>query len=144
MPSASRTVVVDRPIDEVFAFFTTLSNDPKWRPHVKEISGPQPPTVGSRRHQVVSGPRGRGIPADIEVTAYEPPHRYGFRVVAGPVRPQGEFRLTAVGPTTEVTLSLSAVLGGVKALLLSRSVQNAMNGEVAGLDTAKRLLEGPS
>jgi hypothetical protein len=46
------------------------------------------------------------------------------------------------GDTTEVTLSLSADLGGIKKLLLSRSVQTAMNGEVAGLDTAKRLLEG--
>ena len=141
MPSASRTVIVDRPIDEVFTFFTTPSNDPTWRPYVKEINGQGPPEVGSRIHQVVLGPGGRGIPSDIQVTAYQPPSRYAFKVVAGPVRPEGEFRFTAAGKSTEVALSMRADLGGLKGLLLSRSVQKAMDGEVAGLDTAKRLLE---
>lgn len=142
MPSASRTVTIDRPIDDVFAFFTTHSNDPSWRPFLKEIKAEGPPAVGSRIHQVVPGPGGRGIPADIEVTAYDPPSRYAFTVIAGPVRPHGEFRLRPVGATTEVTLSLSAHLGGVKKLVLSRPVQKSMNAEVAGLDTAKRILEG--
>ena len=141
MPSASRTVIVDRPIDEVFTFFTTPSNDPKWRPHVKEIHGQGPPEVGTRIHQVVPGPGGRGIAADIQITAYEPPNRYAFKVIAGPVRPEGEFRFTAAGTTTEVTLSMRADLGGLKGLLLSRPVQRSLDGEVAGLDTAKRLLE---
>jgi uncharacterized protein YndB with AHSA1/START domain len=141
MPHASRTIVINRPIDEVFTFFTTPSNDPRWRPHVKEINGREPPAAGSMIHQVVLGPRGRGIPADIRITAYEPPNRYAFKVIAGPVRPEGEFRLKGAEATTEVTLSLRADLGGIKKLLLSRPVQTAMNGEVAGLDTAKQLLE---
>jgi uncharacterized protein YndB with AHSA1/START domain len=141
MPSARRTIVVDRPIDEVFTFFTTPTNDPMWRPHVKEINGQGPPAAGSLIHQVVLGPRGRGIPADIRISAYEPPNRYAFKVIAGPVRPEGEFRLVGAGATTEVTLTLRADLSGIKKLLLSRSVQTAMSGEVAGLDTAKRLLE---
>jgi uncharacterized membrane protein len=143
MPSARRTITVDRPVDEVFAFFSTPSNDPMWRPFVKEINAQEPPAAGSMIHQVVRGPRGRGIPADIRVTAYEPPNRYAFNVIAGPVRPEGDFRFTAAGPTsTEVTLSLRAELAGIKKLFLSRPVQTSMNGEVAGLDTAKRLLEG--
>ena len=141
MPSARRTIVVDRPVDEVFTFFTTPANDPRWRAHVKEINRHGPPAAGSMIHQVVLGPRGRGIPADIRITAYEPPNRYAFKVIAGPVRPEGEFRLMGAGSTTEVTLSLKAELTGLKKLLLSRSVQAAMDGEVAGLDTAKRLLE---
>lgn len=141
MPSARRTITIDRPMDEVFAFFTTPSNDVKWRPAVKELTAQGPPGVGSRLHQVIRGPGGRGIPADIEVTAYEPPSHYAFKVVAGPVRPEGEFRFTPSAPGTEVTLSLGADLGGVKGLVLSRSVQKSMDSEVAGLDTAKRLLE---
>jgi uncharacterized protein YndB with AHSA1/START domain len=142
MPSARRTIVVDRSIDEVFAFFTTPSNDPGWRPFVKEIKAEGPPAVGSRIHQVVPGPGGRGIPADIEVTAYEPPTRYAFTVIAGPVRPHGEFLLAPAGTGTEVTLALRADLAGLKKLVLSRPVQKSMDGEVAGLDTAKRILDG--
>ena len=140
MAEASRTVVIDRPIDEVFAFFTTPSNDPSWRTQVKEISGQ--PREGARIHQVVKGPGGTDFPSDMEVTAFEPPTRYAFRVVVGPVRPEGEFRLTSVGTQTEVTFHLRAEIKGLKALALARPAQSAMDTEVHGLETAKRLLEG--
>ena len=140
MAEASRTVVINRPIDEVFAFFTTPSNDPSWRTEVKEISGQ--PREGARIHQVVKGPGGADFPADMEVTAFEPPTRYAFRVVAGPVRPEGEFLLTSVDGGTDVTFHLKAEIKGLKALALARPAQSAMDSEVAGLETAKRKLEG--
>ena len=141
MPSARRTIVIDRGPDQVFAFFADPANDQKWRPHVKEIAAEGPAGVGSRIHQVVDGPGGRGIAADIEVTAYEPPRRYAFQVVAGPARPRGEFQFAPSGNGTEVRFSLAAELGGFKKLLLSRPVQNSMDGEMAALDTAKGIIE---
>jgi uncharacterized protein YndB with AHSA1/START domain len=141
MPSAQRTIVINRPADQVFAFFANPANDQKWREHVKEVAADGPARVGSRVHQVVEGPGGRGIAADIEVTAYEPPTRYAFQVVAGPARPRGEFRFTPSGSGTQVAFSLSADLGGWKKLLLSGPVQGSMDGEMRALDTAKRLLE---
>jgi uncharacterized protein YndB with AHSA1/START domain len=124
MPSAQHTVVIGRPVTAVFAFFTEPANDPRWRARVKEIRADGPPAVGARIHQVVLGPAGRGIPADIEITGYEPDTRYAFTVVAGPVRPNGEYRFA---PTpdggTEVSFTLRAELTGVKRLLMSRPVQ---------------------
>ena len=39
LPTLQRTITISRPIEEVFAFFADVSNDPKWRGHgVKEIS----------------------------------------------------------------------------------------------------------
>jgi uncharacterized protein YndB with AHSA1/START domain len=141
MPSAQRTIIINRAADQVFAFFADPANDQKWRPHVKEISAEGTARVGARIHQVVDGPGGRGIAADIEVTAYEPSTRYAFQVVAGPARPTGEFRFTPSGSGTQVAFSLSADLGGWKKLLLSGPVQGSMDGEMRALDTAKRLLE---
>jgi uncharacterized protein YndB with AHSA1/START domain len=141
MPSAQRSIVIDRPPDQVFAFFADPANDQKWRPHAKEIAAEGPPHVGSKIHQVVDGPGGRGIAADMEVTGYEPPTRYAFKVVAGPARPVGEFRFTPSGSGTEVTFSLSAEIGGLKKLLLSGPIQGSMDGEMRALDTAKRLIE---
>lgn len=139
MPSAERTITINRPVGEVFRFFSTPANDLSWRTHVKEISGTAAP--GARIHQVISGPGGRGIPADIEVTIFEPPTRYAFAVVAGPARPVGEFVLTPGGEATEVRFSLRAELSGIKKLFMSGQVQKAMDGEMASLDTAKRLIE---
>lgn len=143
MPSVQRSIIINRPVDEVFAFFTEPANERRWRTHVKEVSLAGPVAVGTRIHQVVQGPGGRGIPADIEVTAYEPSTRYAFRVVAGPVRPVGEFRFAPDGDATTVSLSLSAELNGIKKLLLSRPVQGSMNGEMQALDRAKAVIESP-
>lgn len=142
MPAAQRTIVIDRPVEAVFSFFSTPSNDPRWRPHVKEIHDPPDMRVGARIRQVIAGPGGRGIDADLEVTDYVPASRYAFRVVAGPARPRGEYSFTSAGPgSTSVTFSLSVDLGGFKKLLMSRPVQKSMDGEMASLDSAKRLLE---
>lgn len=141
MPQAQRTVLIYRPVDEVFAFFTDPRNDRQWRPHVKEIAAQNPAAVGSTIHQLVAGPGGRSIRADIEVTAYEPSTRYAFRVTAGPVRPNGEFRFTPNDGATQVSFFLNAELGGIKKLLMSKTVQKSMDGEMASLDKAKAIIE---
>jgi uncharacterized membrane protein len=141
MPAARRTIVIDRPVDQVFAFFADPGNDQRWREHVKEIAAEGPVGMGSTIHQVVAGPGGRGIHADIEVTGYEPPSRYAFKVIAGPVRPVGEFRFAGAPGGTEVSFSLEAELGGLKKLFMAKPVQRSMDGEMSALDKAKALIE---
>lgn len=142
MPSAGRTLVIARPVSVVFAFFTDHENDQKWRTHVKEIKAEGPPGVGAKVHQVIAGPGGRGISADIEITAYDPDERYAFAVVDGPVRPTGDFRFAPTSEGgTEISFKLEADLRGLKKLLLGRSVQKSMDGEMANLARAKALLE---
>jgi uncharacterized protein YndB with AHSA1/START domain len=143
MPSAQRSILIACPPEQVFAFFTDPSNDKRWRPHVKEVAAEGALRVGATVHQVVTGPGGRGIPADLEVTACEPPSRYAFKVISGPARPVGEFRFSPAGSGTEVSFSLKAELTGVKGLLMSKAVQKSMDGEMASLDKAKALLEQP-
>jgi carbon monoxide dehydrogenase subunit G len=142
MPSAQRTISMNTTPEKAFAFFSDPANDMRWRPGVKEISAMGAPAVGAKVHQVVAGPGGRGIAADIEVTAYEPPTHYAFKVIAGPARPNGEFRIRPTASGVDVTFSLDAELGGLKKFLLGRPVQGSMNAEMAALDTAKQLLEG--
>ena len=141
MPHASRTIVIDRPVGQVFAFFADAENDPTWRSGVQEITRQGEPGLGARYRQRVAGPAGRSIPADIEVTAFEPDVRLAFRGTAGPVRPIGEYRFTDLGGTTEVTFTLSAELTGVKKLLMGSQVQATMTSEVAALEKAKAVLE---
>jgi uncharacterized membrane protein len=141
MPSAQRTITIDRPPDVVYRFFTDHANDKSWRPNVIEIEPVSGAPVGTRIHQVIKGPGGRGLGADIEITANDPSARYAFQVVAGPVRPRGDLRFAPAANGTEVSFSLAAELGGLKKLLMSGAVQGSMDGEMAGLDTAKRVIE---
>jgi uncharacterized protein YndB with AHSA1/START domain len=142
MPSASRTLVINRTPADVFAFFTDPANDPRWRGQIKDIHAHGDPEVGAVIHQTIAGPMGRGIAADIEITAYEPTSLYAFQDVAGPARPQGEFTFTPSGDGTEVSFSLTADLTGLKKMFMAGPVQKSMDGEMANLDKAKAILEG--
>jgi uncharacterized protein YndB with AHSA1/START domain len=75
VPSAQRVIVIASPPDEVFAFFADPRNDQRWRSHMKEVAVDGTVHEGSKVHQVVAGPGGRRIPADLEVTVHEPPSR---------------------------------------------------------------------
>jgi hypothetical protein len=96
--------------------------------------------VGARYRQVIRGPRGRRIPADIEITELQPDRLIGFRTLAGPVRPEGRYELTPSGASTSVKFSLRAELSGPQRLL-SRPVGKAMQSEVGALANLRRVLE---
>lgn len=140
MPSAQRTVRISRPAAEVFAFVTDPANDHKWRPGVKEIRRESGEGVGARYYQRMAGPGGSAIPADFEVTTWEPGARFGFQVVAGPVRPRGEYTFRSVEDGCELTFALDVSLSGLKKLM-GPQVQKGMDAEMASLDKAKQVLE---
>ena len=39
MFTVEQSVIINRPVEDVFAYVTTPSNIPKWRPDVLEING---------------------------------------------------------------------------------------------------------
>jgi uncharacterized membrane protein len=140
MPHAERTIVIARPQMEVFAFFADGENDPQWRPAVKSMHRQGPLAVGVRYSQlVVVG--GRTVSADVEVTAFDPDERIGFRSVTGPVQLRGSFTFRGAEGGTAVTFTLDGDLSGVKRLLLGKQLQQAMAGEMANLDNARKILE---
>lgn len=120
MAHARQTVIVDRPIGDVFDFLADGLNEPKWRPDVQNVrlvSG-DGRSVGSVWAQTMRGPGGRRIRGDYRITRAEPPTRLDFEVVAGPARPVGSFALTGTGPsTTEVTFTLDLVPTGLMRLM---------------------------
>jgi uncharacterized membrane protein len=142
MPSAQRSITINRPIDEVFAYVADGENGPKWRSDKIEVKHDSGEGVGAVYKQTVPGPAGRRVKADYEVTAFQSPKRLDFKAIAGPVRPTGSYVLSTPGEgKTKLTFSLDAKLGLVKRLLMGRQVQKSMDGEMASLDKLKKLLE---
>jgi uncharacterized protein YndB with AHSA1/START domain len=70
------TTVIDRPIDEVFAFLADGENDPKFSPRVKEITKTTdgPPRVGTVFRSTVTD-AGMTTHREFELTEFEPPTR---------------------------------------------------------------------
>ncbi|MFY9577913.1 MAG: SRPBCC family protein [Gaiellaceae bacterium] len=140
MPSAQHQVTIRRPLYEVFAFVADKANDPRWRPGIAEIERISGEDAGAKYRQVIKGPGGRPIPADFEITVFEPGKRLAFRATAGPVRPEGSFDFIEDGGATQVTFKLDAELAGAKKLM-APMVAKSMRNEVASLDRLKQLLE---
>src|SRR5947209_20491563 len=72
MPSAASEILIDRARDDVFAFLADPENDPQWRSGVLDLKHVSGRGVGARYAQGVKGPGGRRIPADIEITEFDP------------------------------------------------------------------------
>ncbi|HEY2915670.1 MAG TPA: SRPBCC family protein [Candidatus Limnocylindrales bacterium] len=142
MPSAQRSIVINRTVDEVWAFVTDGTTAPRWRPGVLDIAKVSGMGAGEVWKQGVKGPGGRRIDADYEITAWEPGKLMAFKAIAGPVRPTGEYRFAAENGGTRLQFSLQAELSGWKKLLMGGAVQSTMDAEVAALDRLKTVLEG--
>jgi len=141
VPSAERTVVINRPVADVFAFVAKGENAQQWRSGVVEISKKSGEGRGAVYRQLVAGPGGRKIDADYEITEFQPPSHLGFRAIAGPVLPVGSYDLRQRDGKTELTFRLSADIGGWKKLLMSGQVQKTMDAEMRALDRLKTVLE---
>jgi uncharacterized protein YndB with AHSA1/START domain len=142
VPEASTTVVIERPVQEVFAFLADSENDKRWRRGVIEIAKTSGQGVGTTYRQVISGPGGRPIDADIEITELVPDQRIAFRTTKGPVRPTGSYDIRATGAGTKLTFSLHVRLSGLKKLM-TPMVSRTLRSELEGLRELKRLLENP-
>lgn len=142
MPSAEKTVQINQSPDTVFAFLAQGENDTRWRPNVLDIKHVSGDGVGARYKQGLRGPGGTRIPADYEVTGFEPGKRLAFKAT-GSVRTEGEYTLTAANGGTSLTLKLAWQPSGVSRLL-SPMVSKSFEEEIASLDALRELLEKES
>jgi uncharacterized protein YndB with AHSA1/START domain len=140
MPEASNTIEIRCAPAEVFAFLADGRNDRRWRAAVLDVrlrSGQGP---GAVYEQGVKGPLGRRVPADYEITEYQPGRRLAFRAIAGPVRPEGSYELERVAAGTRLTFTLRAAPRGF-AKLMAPMVAGAMRSELAQLERLRDVLE---
>jgi len=111
--TASFTVHLRKPVDEAWAFLTDLSNTGKWRDRM-DVQWIEP----GQTFEVTSsfGPW-RKMTMRGEVTAEEPPTRYAYRIVEGPLKARNEYRLVPDGDGTRFTMSGGAAMGAVTRVL---------------------------
>jgi uncharacterized protein YndB with AHSA1/START domain len=143
MPRATNSVEIARSPHDVFTFLADGTNDQQWRDGVIDIRRRSGSGVGAVYEQGVKGPFGRRVPADYEVTEYQPDRRIGFRAIAGPVRPQGAYELEPTDRGTRVTFTLSCTPSGF-AKLMTPMVDKTIRSEVAQLERLRTVLESRS
>jgi len=106
-------VVINRPIDEVFAFMTDSEKMSQWMSELVEAeqSSEGPVGVGTTISAVAT-PLGRRIENTQEVVAYEPNSKYAIKVTSGLVANEDEFTFEPVTGGTNVSRVAEAQIGG--------------------------------
>ena len=96
------SIIINRPIEEVFAFVTNLDNETRWQPEIKLVTLEGPLQVGStfRELRVTFG---RTYDWHFRITEFDPPHRITIDTIGGSARYRGSRLFEAVVGGTKVT-----------------------------------------
>ena len=140
MLTAQNSVIIKRPVARVFEFVSDGESAPKWRKGVVYIKKESGEHFGAVYRQRVKGPGGRHVKADYVVTAYVPGRQLAFRAIAGPVRPEGEFKFEPEGDGTRLTFALKAEVNGMQRLL-APLVRKTMQAEVKAIERIEALIQ---
>jgi uncharacterized protein YndB with AHSA1/START domain len=144
MIKAERTVVIDRPVQEVFAYVTDQTKTPSWQVGLVDVKRTTQGPIGiGTRHTFVRNFMGRKMEADNEYVAYEPDRLVTFRTTSGPPM-TASYLFEAVPDGTWLTSRVELQGAGFFGLLepvIGRGLRREMQ---AALPALKALLENPS
>ena len=141
MATFENTVMIRKPIEQVFGLVSDFENLPRWNYAIVET------------HKVSQGPVGvgtiyqqvRSVPSRseerFEVTAYNPPRRLEIRGQLGPFPSRLSYALDAVPEGTMLTNSVELELRGPGRLLGRVAVSRVRDAVAANLQKLKELLE---
>ncbi|HKZ86865.1 MAG TPA: SRPBCC family protein [Anaerolineae bacterium] len=132
------TIVIDRPIEEVFAFVVDLPSLPKWNYYVLSVSptSPKPGAVGSTYRQIRKNDE-----QDLKISQLEPNRLLVVETIP-PSRPElrREIMFEAQGDSTRI-IDMWQLDMGVPKLLEPLAANRAKSGVRENLEKLKVLLE---
>src|SRR3990172_1683767 len=85
MITVEKSIMIDKPVAEVFAYASNIDNVTKWQDSVEsvEVEG-DPGTVGGKYTEVRKF-LGREMKTTLEITAFELNDKWSAKVIRGPV-----------------------------------------------------------
>ncbi len=136
------TLIINRPVEEVFAFLTVPENMPKWAESVKEAvqTSEGEPSIGTTCH-VTSKSMGMTVNQDFVVTQFVTDRIYSVKTTSGPFPMTMTHTLEPVEGGTRICVESVAALKGLVSIagpVLSLMGQKMLEVYHAKL---KRLLE---
>jgi carbon monoxide dehydrogenase subunit G len=125
------TAVVDRPIEEVFAFLADGENDPKFSPRVLEIARTTdgPTGVGTIYKSTVKD-AGLKTKREFKITEFDPPTRIRWSEISKNLvtAPEGGYDLAPEGSGTRVTIYNVLEGHGLGKLIAGMALRSARKG----------------
>jgi hypothetical protein len=144
MASFENTVIIRRPVEDVFAFLADFQNVPKWNYAIVETTkvSPGPVGVGTTYRQI------RSVPSrseeSFEVTVFEPASQLEVQGQIGPFRARISYLLEPTGSDTRLRNAVDLGFSGLSSLVAPLAAARVKHAVAANLDTLKQLLEEAS
>ena len=142
MIKVESSVVINKPLAEVFAFATNSDNSTKWQGGVEEVIAEGPPNVVGSKYTEVRKFMGQEMKSTMELTAFVPNAKWASKVIKGPVPFEVTATYEAAGSATKMTTLVEGepkgffkIAEGMLEGQLKKSLQE--DGE-----RLKKLLEG--
>jgi uncharacterized protein YndB with AHSA1/START domain len=142
MTRIEQSVVIKRPIEEVFAFATDYDTHLQWQSGVLEanITSPGPLGVGSQ-YTYVMQLLGQKMDTAGEITEHDAPKTHGWKATSGPFPFSGRFTFDVVEGGTKVTLSAEGEFAGFVKLAEPLAMTMLRRQLGTSLSNLKDLLE---
>jgi len=106
MINIEESIIINRPVAEVFAFVANFENHPRWESNFQKVKliNSTPNGVGTKYQCELKLP-GQTATSVFEITEYEVNKKIAFEgEAAGPAKPDGSFLFASAGDGTRVTL----------------------------------------
>jgi uncharacterized protein YndB with AHSA1/START domain len=144
MIKAEKSIVIERPVEDVFAYVGDQTNAVHWQAGLIEVRRLTDGPIGlGTRHTIVRTFMGRRLAVDNEYVAFEPGRRIAFRTTSGPMPLEASYVVEPVAEGTRVTSTIAMEASRFVSLaepLIAASLRREMD---AGFRELKRLLEAP-
>ncbi len=142
MAKIELSIVIDRPVEEVFAFKVNVENDLNWASDATEIkkTSEGPIGVGTTFHRV-GVLLGRRSESEIEITEYDPYRKYTSKSKSGPFPFEAQWTFESVPGGTQVSLAGEAELDGLLKLAEPVIVNTARQQFQSDLEKLKKFME---
>ncbi len=136
------SVVIKRPVEEVFSFVNDPANETLWSSGIVESSqiSEGPVGVGTVMREV-NRILGKRIENTYEITEYEPNKRYSCKSISGPFPWQGSFSFVSVEGGTKVTMAAEFEVGSFFKLAEPLVIRMAKRQFQADFNNLKDLME---
>jgi uncharacterized protein YndB with AHSA1/START domain len=144
MIRAEKSVVIERSVEDVFAYVGDQTNAVHWQAGLVEVRRltDDPPGVGTK-YTIVRRFMGRKMAADNEYVAFEPGRRIAFRTTSGPMPLEASYLVEPVAEGARLTSTIEMQASGFISLaepLIAASLRREMDAAFVAL---KKLLEAP-
>jgi carbon monoxide dehydrogenase subunit G len=139
------SIIVQRPVEEVFAFVADQTNGPRWQSGLLEVRRITDKPIGlGTKHTAVRKFMGRRLEATNEYVVYEPNKEVTFKGDAGSAEFQHSYLTESTAEGTRLTSRMemeSKGLFGLAEPLITRSLRREFAHSLSEL---KVLLESPA